>query len=340
LKSLEQFVEGQKSSWDELVGLSRRLRGRRAQAASAEEIDRLTSLIREVSGDLATARRDYPQSDLPQHLQSLLTSAQPLLYRRSSPGLKGLPQFFSRGLPRRFRQLGPYTAAAGLCLLTGAAAGWAAVALRPNLVGLLPAGYQASLASRHLGNPLALSGQFGSQLSAFIIQNNIRVAALACVLGLLLGVPTVALLLENGFMLGVLASASHSAGLDLQFWALIVPHGVIELTVICTAAGAGLSLGDAVLRPGLQSRSTSVIAAARPAVELALGAACLLVVAGLIEGFVTPSGIPPQVKLLVGLVTGVALYSWLLLGGRGGPARGNDLIGERGATFRGLVRSD
>jgi len=340
LKSLEQFAEGHRSNWDELVSLSRKLQHRGAARASAEDIDRLASLIRGVSGDLATARRDYPQSDLPQYLQSMLTSAQPLLYRRAGPGLAGLPQFFARGLPRRFRQLGPYTAAAGLCLLTGAAAGWAAVALRPNLLGLLPAGYQASLASRHLGNPLALSGQFGSQLSAFIIQNNIRVAALACVLGLLLGIPTVALLLENGFMLGVLASASHSAGLDLQFWALIVPHGVIELTVICTAAGAGLSLGDAVLRPGLQSRSTSLIAAARPAVELALGAACLLVVAGLIEGFVTPSGIPPQAKLLVGLVSGIALYSWLLLAGRGQAVSGGELIGTGGATFQGLVRSN
>ncbi|EQD79636.1 membrane protein containing DUF95, transmembrane, partial [mine drainage metagenome] len=112
----------------------------------------------------------------------------------------------------------------------------------------------ASLTARHLGNPAALSGHFSSQLSAFIIQNNIRVAALACVLGLLLGLPTVALLLANGFQLGVLASASHGAGLDLQFWALIVPHGVIELTVICTAAGAGLRLGDSLLRPGLQTR--------------------------------------------------------------------------------------
>ena len=318
MRPAEEFVTERRPLWDELVSLCDRLRGRRVRRASAAEVDRLAALIRLVSGDLATTRRDYPGSDLPAYLQTLLTTAQPLLYRRSSPGLGALPSFFARGLPRRFRQLAPYTAFAALCLLAGTAAGWAAVALRPDLVGLLPAGFQASVASHHIGNPLALSGQFSSQLSAFIIQNNIRVAALACVLGLLLGVPTVALLLENGFMLGVLASASHAAGLDLQFWALIVPHGVIELTVICTAAGAGLSLGDSLLRPGLASRSTALTQAARPAVELALGIACLLVVAGLIEGFVTPSGLAPELKLAVGAGSGILLYAWLLLGGRRG----------------------
>jgi uncharacterized membrane protein SpoIIM required for sporulation len=331
----EQFVAERRPLWDELVTLCEHLRGRRVRRASAAEVDRLASLIRLVSGDLATSRRDYPGSELPAYLQTLLTTAQPLLYRRASPGLGALPGFFAWGLPRRFRQLAPYTAFAAFCLAAGTAAGWAAVALRPDLVGLLPAGFQASVDSHHVGNPLALSGQFSSQLSAFIIQNNIRVAALACVLGLFLGVPTVALLLENGFMLGVLASASHSAGLDLQFWALIVPHGVIELTVICTAAGAGLSLGDSLLRPGLNSRAAALTLAARPAVELALGISCLLVVAGMIEGFVTPSGLPPQLKLGVGALSGILLYAWLLLAGRG---RGPGL--RPGTPTPGPVSSD
>ncbi|MHB1639791.1 MAG: stage II sporulation protein M [Candidatus Dormibacteria bacterium] len=322
MKPAERFVTEMRPRWDELVLLSQRLRGRRLRRASAADVERLAALIRQVSGDLATARRDYPGSELPSYLQTLLTTAQPLLYRRSASGLPALLGFFATGLPRRFRQLGPYTAFAGLCLLAGTAAGWAAVALRPDLIGLLPPGFQASVDSHHIGNPLALSGQFSSQLSAFIIQNNIRVAALACVLGLLLGIPTVALLLENGFLLGVLASASHRAGLDLQFWALIVPHGVIELTVICTAAGAGLSLGDAILRPGLDPRGASLIKAARPAVELALGISCLLLVAGLIEGFVTPTSLPPLLKLGVGLGSGILLFCWLLLAGRGRNATG------------------
>lgn len=300
-----------------MVRLARSTRGRRLRRLGVADVDRLSELVRLVSGDLATARRDYPGSNLVPQLERLLSAAQPVLYRRPGSGISRLPGFFATGLPRRFRATLGYEAAAGLFLLAGTAAGWAAVALRPDLQGLLPPGYSASLHAHHLGNPTALGGQLGSQLAAFIIQNNIRVAALACVLGLLLGVPTVALLVTNGFQLGVLAGASHAAGMDLQFWALIVPHGVIELTVICTAAGAGLRLGDALLRPGLRTRETALAEAARPAVELALGAACLLVVAGLIEGFITPSGMPAAAKIGVGLASGVALYGWLLLSGRG-----------------------
>ncbi len=333
MKPLDQFVAERQPSWNELVDLSRKVRGHKIRRAASGEVDRLAALLRQTSGDLAAARRDYPGSGVVEYLQATLAAAQPLLYRGSSPGIAGLPGFLAVGVPRRFREFGPYIAFAGLCLACGTAAGWAAIALRPNLVGLLPNGYEASLAAHHLGNSIALSGQFSSQLSAFIIQNNIRVAALACVLGIFLGVPTVALLLTNGFQLGVLASASHSAGLDLQFWALIVPHGVIELTVICTAAGAGLRLGDAVLRPGLLSRGASLTAAARPAVELALGAACLLIVAGLIEGFVTPSTLPDPLKLLVGLGTGVALYSWLLLAGRPAPHKLQGPTRLKGSLF-------
>ena len=333
MRTLEEFAGDRQPRWDELIKLASSLRGRRLRRAAASDVDRLASLVRLMSGDLATARRDYPGSPLPAYLERVLATAQPLLYRQTSPGISQLPRFFAVGLPRRFRETGPYIGFAALCLVAGTAAGWSAVALRPDLVGLLPPGYQASLATGHLGNPAALSGQFSSQLSALIIQNNIRVAALACGLGLALGLPTVALLLANGFQLGILASASHAAGLDLQFWALIVPHGVIELTVICTAAGAGLRLGDSLLRPGLQTRGASLVAAARPAVELALGAACLLVVAGLIEGFVTPSGIAPWSKLLVGVASGVALYSWLLGSGRRGQTAPKGTLSAEVAQF-------
>lgn len=322
----EEFQRQREGRWGELGQLGRRLRGRRVRRQGSRDVDRLAELVRLVSGDLASARRDYPTSELIPYLEALLSGAHSVLYRRPGSGVSRLPFFFAVGLPQRFRMAGVYVAAAAACLLVGTATGWAAVALRPDLTGLLPPGYAASLGAHQLGNPAAVSGQFGSQLSAFIIQNNVRVAALACVLGVFLGLPTVALLLINGFQLGVLAGASHAAGLDLQFWSLIVPHGVIELTVICTAAGAGLLIGHSLLRPGLLSRGAAVTAAARPAVELALGASCLLIVAGLIEGFVTPSGLPDGAKLGVGLGSGILLYCWLLLAGR-----------RRGADLRQLV---
>ena len=313
---LERFVAEREPHWRQLADIVRRLRGPRVRRAAAADIDQLAALVRQVSTDLAVAARDYPGDALVAELSRLLLQAQPLLYRAPPARLADLLDFFRRGLPRRFRAHGPYVGAAALTLLVGMAAGWAAVARRPDLRGLIPAGLRAGIAAHHLGNPAALSGAVASPMAAFIIQNNLRVALLAFGLGLLGGVPTLLLLLVNGFQLGSYAEAAHQGGLDLQFWALIVPHGVIELTVICIAAGTGLRLGDAWLRPGLQRRTAALALAARPAAQLATGAACLLIVAGVIEGFVTPSALDPRVKVGIGAASALLLYGWLLGAGR------------------------
>ncbi|HUY97494.1 MAG TPA: stage II sporulation protein M [Verrucomicrobiae bacterium] len=318
---IDAFIRERQPAWQELGALQRRLGGGGIRRATAGDVDRLAALTRAVSTDLALAARDYPGDRLVAQLTQLLVRGQPLLYRAPPVRLRDLGGFFAVGLPRLFRAHGRYILLAAGSLLVGAAGGWAAVALRPDLTQLVPTSVRAGLAAHHLGNPAALSGQLASPLSALIIQNNIRVALLAFALGLCAGIPTVLLLLVNGFQLGTLAEASHAAGMDAPFWALIVPHGVIELTVICTAAGAGLRLGDAWLRPGLERRGTSLAAAAGPAARLGAGAACLLVVAGLIEGFVTPSGLAVEGKLAVGAVSGLALYTWLLGSGRRGAPR-------------------
>ena len=93
-------------------------------------------------------------------------------------------------------------------------------------------------------------------------------------------------------------------------------HGVIELSVICLAGGAGFMLADAMLRPGLLSRGESLRIAAQKAVKLLLGGASLLVLAGLIEGFLSPSEVPHWVKYGTGILTAILLYGYWLLGGR------------------------
>src|SRR5258708_337869 len=99
-------------------------------------------------------------------------------------------------------------------------------------------------------------------------------------------------------------------------WSFISPHGYLELTCIVIAGAAGLMLGDALLRPGLRLRREALARASRRAVELAVGAAPVLVVAGLIEGFISPSDLAIEVKLVFGPLMGIGLYSLLLTVGR------------------------
>jgi len=122
-------------------------------------------------------------------------------------------------------------------------------------------------------------------------------------------------------MLGTIAAAVRLGGYDVQFWSLIVPHGVLELSVIIISGGTGLMLGDAILRPGQLRRGEALARVAARAVLLALGTASLLIIAGTLEAFVSPSSLPAAAKLAIGATVGMLLYGWLLLAGRGSQRR-------------------
>ena len=133
---------------------------------------------------------------------------------------------------------------------------------------------------------------------------------------MLFGLGTVYVLVSNGLSLGAVLGAAQFYGVAPLLWSFISPHGYLELTCIVIAGRGGLMLGNALLRPGLQLRREALARAARRAVELVVGTAPVLVVAGLIEGFISPSELPTPAKLLIGPLAGMALYSLLLTVGR------------------------
>jgi uncharacterized membrane protein SpoIIM required for sporulation len=153
-------------------------------------------------------------------------------------------------------------------------------------------------------------------MATIIFTNNIQVAFLAFAGGVLFGLGTVYVLVSNGLMLGSVLGAAQFYAVGPLLWSFISPHGFLELTCIVIAGAAGLMLGDALLRPGLLLRREALARAARRAVELVVGAAPILVVAGLIEGFVSPSDLPFAVKMAIGLGAACVLYALLLTVGR------------------------
>jgi uncharacterized membrane protein SpoIIM required for sporulation len=89
------------------------------------------------------------------------------------------------------------------------------------------------------------------------------------------------------------------------------------MTTIFIAGGSGLMLGWAIIHPGLLRRPDALTLAARKALRLIIGCVPLLVIAGVIEGFISPNeAIAWPLKWAVGAVTGVVLYGYLLLAGR------------------------
>ena len=311
--SIDTFVAERKPRWEELEAAVTRARRGRLRGMPAQDIERFGLLLRHTASDLAIARRDYPDAPITEYLNALSARAHPLLYRSTPMRLSAVPAFYATGLPRAFRAAWPFMVSSLALLALGFLAGWLAVDLRPDL--------RSSLVPQSLFDEMA-RGQIQANVpdaplaATFIIQNNIRVALVCFAGGVLLGLPTALVLLANGWMLGSIAAAVHIGGYDLAFWSLIVPHGVIELSVIVIAGGTGLMLGGAILRPGHVRRGEALGTAARRAATLALGIASLLVIAGTLEAFVSPSGLPGGAKLAIGAGTALLLYGWLLLSGR------------------------
>ena len=128
---------------------------------------------------------------------------------------------------------------------------------------------------------------FASQVYA----NNVQVAAEAFAGGIVAGVPTVAALIDNGANLGFAAGLFSAAGHPGEFWGLILPHGLLELTSVILAGAGGLRLGVTLITPGDRRRSAALAEEGTRAVTVVVGVAVSLAVAGTIEGFVNRVGL-------------------------------------------------
>jgi uncharacterized membrane protein SpoIIM required for sporulation len=155
-------------------------------------------------------------------------------------------------------------------------------------------------------------------MSSFLMTHNIGIGLLAFAGGVFVGVPTLWAMVMNGAMLGILGQAMSTRETGLVFWSLILPHGVIELTAIVVMGAAGFVIAGALLAPGARSRRDALVERGRLAVLLALGGGAMLVVAGVIEGCITPPAfIPPWAKLAFAALTAAAEVAYFGFWGRG-----------------------
>jgi uncharacterized membrane protein SpoIIM required for sporulation len=155
-----------------------------------------------------------------------------------------------------------------------------------------------------------------SAASAFILTNNIRVTFLTFAGGVTAGLLSAWVIAMNGIHLGAIFGLLQAHNLSSGLAEFVVAHGFIELSVIFLAGGCAFYMGDGLLRPGLLSRRTALVQRTQLSVRIILACIPLLILAGLIEGFVSPSGLPWPFKLAVGLATGAALYLYWLRAGR------------------------
>ena len=129
-----------------------------------------------------------------------------------------------------------------------------------------------------------------------IISNNVVVSFWVFVGGLLAGTLTAWLLVQNGLMLGMgfgLFANYHAASYLATF---VAGHGVLELTAICVAAGAGFRLAGALIAPGDRTRRDALVVEGRIAARMIGAVVSLLAIAGTIEGLLSASDAPAPLK--------------------------------------------
>ncbi len=310
--TLEEFVNKKQPTWSELEALLERVRGARRNKLSPPQLDRLGYLYRRVTSDLAVARRDFPQTPYVPYLNQLASRAHSGIYQ-TAPFKRGtLGQFFRSGFPSLFRENVSFIGAAFLLFALGFAASyWLAVANPGFAEDIVPPRLLDHLRKTDKTTWNNTSAEARNLLSSFVITNNIRVAFLAFAAGIVFMLGSVYVLAFNGVFIGAIAGLSHVHGLSLALWSFVSPHGYIELTAIFIAGGAGLKMGYALIAPGLLTRKRALTEAAKTAVHLLGGCIALFLIAGVIEGFISPSGLPPSVKIGFGAITGILLFGYL-----------------------------
>lgn len=318
LMNVDEFYQSRRQEWELLNTLVERAQ-KDARRLSTADIARMAGMYRAASSDLALAKRDFPRHRVTRYLNQVVARAHSVMYQGEPLAWKHILNFVLRDFPRLFRETFIFTFIALLMLVIPAVIAGVTTSVSPESSRwLLPAEVQElipTIEEKKLWIDFPV--QERPYVSAFIMQNNIRVSFLAFASGVTGGLLTFWILVNNGLILGGLLGLTTYHGIGFDLATFVVGHGVIELSVIFMAGGSGLMLGWALLRPGLMRRRDALTLAAQKAVKLMGGAVPWLVVAGAIEGFISPSEMLPwPVKWGVGILSGILFYSYLFLAGR------------------------
>jgi uncharacterized membrane protein SpoIIM required for sporulation/uncharacterized RDD family membrane protein YckC len=282
---------------------------------------RFGRLYRGITADLARARTYGAPAPVVRSLERWAGAGHNLLYRVSGESIVSMRRWITSGFPRAVRTHRRPVLLAALLLFGAMALSFGLVRANPVLARYMN---PPAMLERAENTPrgdideayVDIPGAIMPLASSGVITNNVRVALMAFAGGVLAGAGTVMLLVFNGVYLGSVLGMYANERLLGVILAFVFPHGFMELTAICLAGGAGLWLGSAILMPGRRTRRAALQERGREALSLLAGVVGLLVVAGIVEGFYSPAGLPAVAKFTFGSVTAVLLALYFAAAGR------------------------
>ncbi len=313
---MNRFVDKRKNNWQRLEDLLSILDASSLRGLSRMEVREFGELYRRAATDLAIARAETRDPRLINYLNGLVIRAHGKIYRAESQGANLVWNFFAEDFPNAFRRTWRYTALAFAVFMVFSIASFILCYNDLNFADELGLGDLrfAVQDNRKWWLDLNEANQIGSSA---ILTNNILVALRAFAFGAFFGIGTLYVLVFNGLHIGGALGVCYKidAGFANELVTFMVGHGIIELSCIFIAGGAGMLIGYSLINPKDLTRTQAFKKNGVEAVRLAVGCACLLVIAGVIEGFLSPSALPPWVKFGTGILSGIAMYSYLLLAG-------------------------
>ncbi|MBW3594890.1 MAG: stage II sporulation protein M [Actinobacteria bacterium] len=311
--NLERFLTRGQPDWTRLDELIEQARGRpeRLGPGGVRELGRL---YRVAAADLALARRRWAGDPIVARLDALVGVARPLVYDTESQS-EGLVRFFTTTYWQRVRERPLLLASAAVLMFVPAAlAVWWAYVDPAAALGLVPEEFRGATNPR--GGDLGFSVPQQAEFASAVFTNNIRVTFLAFAGGIAVGLGTAFTLIYNGSFIGAVGGLAFASGHGSLFMELVTAHGVLELSCIVVAAAAGLRMGLAIVLPGPRTRGQALVDEARQAVAIVLGTAPWLVLAGLVEGFITPAGAGLEGVVGVGVTLGAIYWGLVIWRGR------------------------
>ncbi|MEH7526445.1 stage II sporulation protein M [Bacillus sp. JJ1503] len=310
--NVKQFIKQHREDWQKLEQMAASIK-KRKRNYSGTDIHYFYKLYQKAAHNLSYSQTYFPNEDVTQYLNALVSKSHNLLYKNQITSMKQIRYFFRTKFIGLLIEQWKFIIAAMLLFTFGAVGSFFSVVDDPmHIYSILPADIAQGV------DPDKLSSSDGavdsSFMSASIMTNNIQVAILAFAGGVTFGILTIYLLIYNGIIVGALAALFWNHGMSYDFWAYIVPHGMIELTAIFIAGGAGLLMGYKLFVPGNLSRGFQLKQQANRSVQLLLGTIPLFVIAGIIEGFITPAAISLEAKYIVAFITVIGLILYIVIG--------------------------
>ena len=311
------WLAKRQSHWDRLERLLDQTSRQGLGSLTRLELQELGLLYRQAAADLSTLREDASGRSYARSLNLLLSRAHNTIYSGQKSRPSGIIHFYRFTWPRVFRRNLRLINAAFLLFLLGGVAGLLLSITRPDFMRLFLGPQMIETIERHkmwtesvvAVKPLA---------SSAIMTNNLSVTFMAFAWGISYGVGTVYTMVFNGVLMGVVGAACWLGGMSLSLWSFVAPHGVLELPAIFIGGGAGLRIAQGMLFPGMLPRGQSIARAGGEAVRLLLGVIPILILAGTIEGFVSPSpNIPWQWKFALAGAIAAVFFSYLSFCARG-----------------------